>query len=406
MSSTMSLKFGLNLKGKGLNSAKKPPPSKRKPLLDEEEDDVKGKGKAEDGVEEIGEFNFDDSFISSSNQSKPAPSTKLKSAPPAPGPPTLKRKARDDDPTTFGNTLGAREAEKKAKQAMEADPSIYDYDAAYDALHAKTAAKAAAEREDALQRRPKYMNNLFESAEVRKKDQLRAQDKLLQREREAEGDEFADKEKFVTGAYKAQQEEVKRIEEEEKKRQEEEDAKKRKLGMQGFYKQMMLDEEKRHQEAMEAALQALKEGAKPEIEEEKSAADIAKELNEKGKNIILNDEGQVTDKRQLLTAGLNLVTKPKSAPTASASNRPSGSQPAYQGRNATQRAVRDRQTKMIEEQLEQAAKRAADAEAEERRNLEQASKSQKTEADISSAKERYLQRKREREAAAAAAKGT
>jgi hypothetical protein len=57
---------------------------------------------------------------------------------------------------------------------------------------------------------------------------------------------------------------------------------------------------------------------------------------------------------------------------------------------------------MMEEQLEQAAKRAADEEAEERGKLEHASKSRKTEGDISSAKERYLQRKRE---AAAAAKG-
>src|SRR5205814_5226268 len=48
--------------------------------------------------------------------------------------------------------------------------------------------------------------------------QLRAQERLLQREREAEGDEFADKEKFVTGAYKAQQDEVRRMERSEERR--------------------------------------------------------------------------------------------------------------------------------------------------------------------------------------------
>lgn len=49
-------------------------------------------------------------------------------------------------------------------------------------------------------------------------DHLRAEEKMMQREREMEGDEFADKEKFVTQAYKDQMEEVRRAEEEEKKR--------------------------------------------------------------------------------------------------------------------------------------------------------------------------------------------
>ena len=42
---------------------------------------------------------------------------------------------------------------------------------------------------------------------------------MIQREREAEGDEFADKEQFVTQAYKDQMAEVRKAEEEEKKRE-------------------------------------------------------------------------------------------------------------------------------------------------------------------------------------------
>jgi coiled-coil domain-containing protein 55 len=57
------------------------------------------------------------------------------------------------------------------------------------------------------------------SAVTRKLDYVRAEEKLIQREREAEGDEFADKEKFVTQAYKDQMAEVRRAEEEEKKRE-------------------------------------------------------------------------------------------------------------------------------------------------------------------------------------------
>ena len=42
---------------------------------------------------------------------------------------------------------------------------------------------------------------------------------MIQREREAEGDEFKDKEAFVTQAYKDQMAEVRRAEEEEKRRE-------------------------------------------------------------------------------------------------------------------------------------------------------------------------------------------
>ena len=42
---------------------------------------------------------------------------------------------------------------------------------------------------------------------------------MLQHEREMEGDQFADKEAFVTQAYKDQMAEVRRAEEEEKQRE-------------------------------------------------------------------------------------------------------------------------------------------------------------------------------------------
>ena len=66
---------------------------------------------------------------------------------------------------------------------------------------------------------PKYINRLLETAELRKQDRLRAEDKMIAREREREGDEFADKDQFVTPAYLAQQEDLRKIEEEEKKRE-------------------------------------------------------------------------------------------------------------------------------------------------------------------------------------------
>ena len=409
----MSFKFGLNVKNKGANplakaAAKPALGKKKKPLFDDEEEDVKGKSKATDGVQEIGELSFEDTLASaSSGPSKPAPQKPKKGQPPAP--PSKRPKPKEDDPTTIAYSASTAEAEKRAQEALEADATLYDYDAAYDALHAVNAAKKAAERDNAAERKPKYMDALFESAEQRKKDQLRARDKLIQREREAEGDEFADKEKFVTGAYKAQQEETRRAEEEEKKRQEAEEEKKKKFGMQGFHKQMLADQERRHQEAMEAAARALKEGIKLPVEEakkEKTDAEIVEELRKQGKNVILNEEGQVADKSQLLSAGLNIIAKPKPASSTSTSTAAADQpQSAWTKPKSGRNAQRERQTQMVVEQIEAANKRKADEEAEEQAKLEHARKSQKTEKDISSAKERYLQRKKEKEAAAKAAAG-
>lgn len=63
------------------------------------------------------------------------------------------------------------------------------------------------------------MHQAIASAATRKLDMIRAQEKMLERERALEGDEFADKEKFVTQAYKDQMEAVRQAEEEEAKRE-------------------------------------------------------------------------------------------------------------------------------------------------------------------------------------------
>src|SRR6266699_3027437 len=153
-------------------------------------------------------------------------------------------------------------------------------------------------------------------AEVRERDRKIAEEKKMQREREAEVDEFAGKEKFVTEAYKKQQVENKRLEEEERRREGEE-AKKNKLGgMTGFYKQLLDRGEQRHAEIMKAAEELQKNGPVGkdegvEAEKDKTDTDIAKEINARGGSIAINEEGQVVDKRQLLKGGLNVGAKKK-----------------------------------------------------------------------------------------------
>ena len=53
---------------------------------------------------------------------------------------------------------------------------------------------------------------------MRKLDHLRAEEKMIQRERELEGDEFKDKDAFVTQAYMDQMAELRQAEEEERQR--------------------------------------------------------------------------------------------------------------------------------------------------------------------------------------------
>lgn len=395
-----SLSFGLNVKNKTAPSlASKEAPRKAAVFGDDSDDEGPAKGPvAADLGEDISIF--DNASTTKTKAQGPKTSKSKLNVPKQP--PTLKNKATQD---VFTDLSSDRASEKHSKNATELDSSIYDYDAFHVAHTSVSAAKKAAEKQDAIERKPKYINNLLDAAARRKQDQLVAREKLLQKEREAEGDEFADKEKFVTGAYKLHQAEAQKIEAEEKKKAELEEQRRRARGggMQTFYKGVMDDSDRRHKEAMEAA-EIVEQGGVPLIEEErkKSDAELAAELKSKGVNVMINDEGQVTDKRQLLSAGLNVGVTGQAGDKRNADHLRTQARPAqqgYQGKRNDQKAMRERQTKMMEEQLAESAKRAADEEAEEQRKLEHAAKSRKTEGDISSAKERYLQRKREAEAA-------
>jgi coiled-coil domain-containing protein 55 len=309
-------------------------------------------------------------------------------------------------PQQYTNLSALHTAKKHTEEASTVDSTLYDYDAVYDSFQAPK--KKASD--DTKATVPKYMSNLLKSAEVRKRDQLRAKERLIQREREAEGDEFTDKEKFVTGAYKAQQEENRKLEEAEAAREAAEEEKRRKGGgMTGFYKDLLKKDEQRSIQismAMEASATDPKtkenlERTAEETHEEKSAAQIAAELNARGAKVAINDEGEVVDKRQLLSAGLNVALKPKAAVAQSKTTGtqiPKGMEYSRSSAATSAReAQRERQTRMMAEQLEKMAEQQTQAEAEEQRALEEKAKSQKTGTDILSAKERYLARKKAQE---------
>ncbi|PCD38142.1 hypothetical protein AU210_006625 [Fusarium oxysporum f. sp. radicis-cucumerinum] len=354
------LAFGLNLSKKP--GASKPPPPKRRPMFGDDDDSDNEGAVGEGKAEEIGEFD-------ALGRAQEATANITKLGKPKGGPPTQppKLKSKGQPNIMFGDLSSSLTSRRNAESAAEVDASVYEYDSVYDSLKPKKQAT----KED-QEKRPKYMKNILQAADVRKRDALIAEEKKIAREREAEGEEFADKEK-----------------------------------------KLLDKDEQRHSDAVRAAEEKAKHGAPEEEnadddkqEKEKTEADIAKELNEKGAAVAINEDGQVVDKRQLLRGGLNVGAKKKESVQREAERQ--AERPRKDVTNqqfGRKQAQRERQSRMIEEQLEQSMKRSRDEEAAQKEEVERASKSRKTEGEISSAKERYLARKRAAEEAKKTAGG-
>jgi coiled-coil domain-containing protein 55 len=108
-----------------------------------------------------------------------------------------------------------RRAEMAQQKALEEDPTIYQYDELYEEMDTKR--KEAKLEKKNVERKPKYINKLLETADKRKKEHERRIERQVQKERDAEGEMFKDKESFVTSAYRKKLEEMKKAEEEEKR---------------------------------------------------------------------------------------------------------------------------------------------------------------------------------------------
>ena len=325
------LSYGLNITKKP-PLGQRPPPAKRKTIFDDDSGPEDGPDD-EDAPESISTLG------GLQTSSKPKLSKSIPTNPST-------RPSKPPKISQYGDLSTNHSTNKHAKSAQDLDPNIYDYDAVYDSLHAKPASSTSTAD---VEKKPKYMGNLLAAAEVRKRDQLRAKEKMLAKERELEGDEFADKEKFVTGAYKRQQEEMRRLEEEEVVREREAEERKRREGggMKALYKNMLERDEMKHKEVMKAVEEGRGKDDKVGAEEKeakkgKSEAELAKE-----KGAVINEEGQVVDKRQLLSAGLNAASAPKPKPPPDP--RSKGSGPGGGGRGRV--SAREQETRSFEEQL-------------------------------------------------------
>ncbi|KAJ3375288.1 hypothetical protein GGF31_004406 [Allomyces arbusculus] len=313
------------------------------------------------------------------------------------------------DPTG-AHSMAAKKVAVMQQEALEQDATAFDYDGVYEAMKDREARSKAVNKDD---KRPKYMENLIRSAQVRKIDRLRAQETKYKRERADEDDEFADKEAFVTGAYREALEEVRRMEEEEARRDAADAAKRGEHGMAAFYRTFLdrTDADHKAAEHLEGvdptAATSSSSSAAPADADSAPSKPSAQDLA--GMGVAVNASGEVVDKRQLLGAGLNVVRKPV-PPVAPASSSTSRTQRRDGGRRHERERDRDHHGRdrrpaspppKAKELLDQ--KRKAD---EERAREEEAARAklskQSTEQTVSDARARYLARK----AAAAAAAAT
>ncbi|EJU05491.1 hypothetical protein DACRYDRAFT_45666 [Dacryopinax primogenitus] len=306
----------------------------------------------------------------------------------------------------------SKKVKQRQDEAKRVDATVFMYDEVYDKMqHAKKAAETKRE-EESQERKPRYIKSLLESAETRRLDHLRAEEKMYQRERETEGDMYAGTESFVTQAYKDQIAEMREAEEEEKKREEANRAKAGAAGMSHYYKKLLERESAAHDAAVAAGNTVgptMPQGPnltiqRPPEMEPLSDLQLAKEAALRGQDVEVNDSGEIVDKRELLLPGLNL-----SAPNTrrlggltvdKAKPKQSSEQPLVHravGAAASQREIRERQARQLDEQLETEERRKVqEQERKEREENERRAERRNDDQAVMSARERYLARKKAR----------
>ncbi|CAN4119166.1 unnamed protein product [Withania somnifera] len=127
-----------------------------------------------------------------------------------------------------------KDIEEQHKKALEEDPSVFDYDGVYDDMKVKAVQPRAQDREE---RKPKYIQMLIDKAKQREREHEVIYERKIAKERSKDDHLYADKDKFVTAAYKRKlQEQAKWLEEERlRELREERDDVTKKTDISDFY---------------------------------------------------------------------------------------------------------------------------------------------------------------------------
>ena len=132
----------------------------------------------------------------------------------------------------------AKRAKLQHDQALREDSSVFDYDGVYEEAKTVCGGGTSGIKKNRNER-PKYIDGLLQKAKERNEERERLYEVKIQKEREREGDEFDDKERFVTGAYKKKMEEMKEREREKKLKEAMESDPSARSDMSAFYRNML-----------------------------------------------------------------------------------------------------------------------------------------------------------------------
>ena len=184
-----------------------------------------------------------------------------------------------------------------------------------------------------------------------------------------------------------------------------------------FYRKLLEESEQQHEETVAATAAPPKAPlgpagpnltiTRPPAAAPKSDAELARVARAQGKAVELNDDNQIVDKRELLSAGLNLAApntrrlglqlSARAKEKAAAEGEPGADAHRAVGSAASRREINERRAREVQRQMEEERERTrADREREERESASRTVARRNDDAAVKSARERYLERKRRR----------
>ncbi|EDX17818.1 nuclear speckle splicing regulatory protein 1 [Drosophila simulans] len=108
-----------------------------------------------------------------------------------------------------------RVARRQQEKALAEDPTIFQYDELYDDMDSKR--EEAKQTKSQEPRKPKYIGRLMEHAERRKLEKELRIERQVQKDREAEGEMYKDKDTYVTATYRKKLESIRQMQEQEQR---------------------------------------------------------------------------------------------------------------------------------------------------------------------------------------------
>lgn len=193
------------------------------------------------------------------------------------------------------------------------------------------------------------------------------------------------------------------------------------VGMAHFYRKLLEETEQQHEQTVAATMSTSSKpvvgpkGPQPNLTitkppdlAPKSDIELAQLAREQGKAVELNDDNQIVDKRELLSAGLNLSAPNTRRLGLQATKPADSSEENVQthravGTAASRREINERRAREVAKQLEEERERLLkEKERQEQESINRVVAKRNTEESVKSARERYLERKRRKLEEAAA----